>query len=125
MRLYLISLALLGGCATVEESPQQHALNSCFFESEQRGWHFDASPPNNAPQLRELIAASVKNDLVLQDRYTQYWFTHDDGRKFVCSLLGVGDLPNICGRAAYELTPSDDTWNVAQSDLILCTERIK
>lgn len=125
MRLGIVSLLLLAGCATKKEySPEEaHALNSCFYAEEQRGWHYQATPPEDADELRKLIAKETKNDVVLETRGPQYWFTHDDGRRSVCSLFSIGNLPNICSRIAYVLVPSAGSWQVEQQGPIICYER--
>lgn len=98
-------------------------LNSCFFEDEQAGWHLEANPPQDAEQLRQLITQEKNHHEFFDTPSDLYWFTHDDGRRYVCALGYVGDLPSICGRVAYELTPASGSWRVEQQALISCLER--
>ena len=113
----------ISGCATVELPLEQRALNSCFFENERSGWHFEANPPQDAEELRQLITKEERHPASFDSPSLLYWFIHDDGRKYVCSLAYVGDLPSICGRIAYELTPSGGSWRVEQQALVSCLER--
>lgn len=117
MCLRLLILLALCGCSSVQapNSPQRHALDSCFFPVDQKGWAILETPPENEAELKALVSAQRGRGASLDDGYKQLWFTHADGRLLVCSLFVLGDLPAICSNMKYEFIHSANGW-VAQMD---------
>jgi hypothetical protein len=117
-----LALVLLCGCASVRapESPDQRALNSCFFGADQKGWSFLEVPPLNADQLKSLIPSRPRNAAVLDDGYQQMWFKHTDGRFQVCSLFDIRTLPAVCSNLKYEFIRGTNGWRVKEEPPVVC-----
>jgi hypothetical protein len=122
MRVRYLAVLFLCGCASLPapESPEQRALNSCFFGVDQKGWSVLEAPPVNASELRALIPSRAKNAAALEDGYQKMWFTHADGRLQVCSLLAMGNLPAVCTKLKYEFVHSTNGWVVKQEPPVVC-----
>jgi hypothetical protein len=122
MRLSCLAVLFLCGCASVPgpESPEQRALNSCFFGPDRKGWSVLETAPVNASELKALIPSRPKNAAALDDGYQQLWFRHADGRMQVCSLFSMGDLPAVCTKLRYEFMPSTNGWVVKEEPPVVC-----
>jgi hypothetical protein len=127
MGLRFLTMLFLAGCTSVQalQTPAERNLNSCFFSDERKGWLPLEKQPENAAELKALVASQWPKAGVLDDRYAQIWFSHTDGRELLCSLLPVGNLPAACGSMKFEFTPTSDGWSVKEGDFIMCHERVR
>jgi hypothetical protein len=127
MRFRFLIMFLLCGCSSVQapDTPEQRALNSCFFSNEQMGWSSLEAPPDNAAELKALALSKWPRTGALDERYQQFWFNHADGRLLACSLFPVGNLPAVCGATKYEFTRTSSGWSMKDGDLIMCHERVR
>ena len=122
MRVRCLAVLFLCGCASVPapETPEQRALDSCFFRADQKGWSVLDSVPVNASELKALIPSRPKNAAQLDDGYQQLWFRHTDGRVQVCSLFAIADLPAACTNLKYEFVRSGSGWVVREEPPVVC-----
>ena len=122
MRFRLLALLALCGCSSNQapDSPQQRALNSCFFPADQKGWSLLKTPPQNAMELKALVSAQRTGWASLDDGHDQLWFSHADGRLQVCSHFYIGNLPAVCSTIKYEFVHGTNGWVTQMSGPVVC-----
>jgi len=122
MQVRCLMVLFLCGCSSVPapQSPEQRALDSCFFRADQNGWSVLKAAPINAGELKAIIPAGWKSAAALEDGYQQLWFRHTDGRMQVCSLFAMGDLPAVCSKLKYEFVQSTNGWIARPEPPVVC-----